>query len=106
MSAVYAKDAIAPFAKSFAILAGKIKLAVTAKAADIKQTILLGASYVKNLAVGIAKTTVEFVKQAAQMIKNKAIMIATKVAQTAMTILRKHGAQHVQLPQLLRKRLE
>lgn len=89
LNALYAKDAVAPFAKSFATLAGKIKLAVTAKAADIKQTILLGASYVKNLAVGIAKTTVEFVKQAAQMIKNKAIMIATKVAQTTMTIATK-----------------
>jgi hypothetical protein len=89
LNALYAKDAVAPFAKSFATLAGKIKLAVTAKAADIKQTILLGASYVKNLAVGIAKATVEFVKQAAQMIKNKAIMIATKVAQIAMTIATK-----------------
>lgn len=89
LNALYAKDAVAPFAKSFATLAGKIKLAVTAKAADIKQTILLGVSYVKNLAVGIAKATVEFVKQAAQMIKNKAIMIATKVAQTAMTIATK-----------------
>ena len=89
LNALYAKDAVAPFAKSYATLAGKIKLAVTAKAADIKQTILLGASYVKNLAVGIAKTTVEFVKQAVQMIKNKAIMIATKVAQTAMTIATK-----------------
>lgn len=89
LNALYAKDAVAPFAKSFATLAGKIKLAVTAKAADIKQTILLSASYVKNLAVGIAKATVEFVKQAAQMIKNKAIMIATKVAQTAMTIATK-----------------
>lgn len=60
--------------------------ATAAKLADKAETIILTAMYAKDFVVGLAKGTVELVKQAAQFAIMTGAKIADTVAQAALTV--------------------